>query len=142
MISEQVLTTLISRVISASQPSDRRGGYCKIYDTNTTQLIGAYTVGFVPPAKQLRYDTLSTEKALRLLAHPEHSSSWQSRDEAADKKPGAIRGYRCIYSFSGLPWEGDEALMLHLAVAQADLTPDEALAIAQLSGNEVYAARM
>jgi hypothetical protein len=140
MISEQVLTILIYRVIAACQPSDRCGGYCKIYDCNSSQLIGSYRVGLIPPEKELRYNTLSTEKAVRLLAHPEHSSSWQSRDDAADKKPGAIRGHRCIYSFSGLPWEGDEAFMLHLAVAQHDLTSEEAQAIAYLSGNEIYSA--
>jgi len=37
-------------------------------------------VGTIPEEKDGKYRLLSVEKALRLLAFPEHRSSWQSRN--------------------------------------------------------------
>lgn len=54
------------------------------------------------------------EKSRRLREHPDHLSSWQSRDPSSNKWGGAIRVGQFILSFSGLPELVDEALMLNL----------------------------
>ncbi len=65
----------------------------------------------------------SLENAQRLVAHPEHKTSWQSRDPEKDQGGGAIRiscedGKTYIFSFSGLTEHAEhvgEALMAYVA---------------------------
>ncbi len=96
---------------------DRAGGYfCLTTDDGTLLLLCPF--GNIPLGKFAKYAALSQEKAQRLAAHPEHASSWQSRSENdADLRfGGAIRANGYIYSFSGLPELGDEAVMLVTAL--------------------------
>ena len=69
----------------------------------------------VPEEKAGKYSTLCLKKAIRLGNHPEHKSSWESQDPDRDKYPGAIRVEDSIFSMSGLPSLGDEAVMLAAA---------------------------
>lgn len=97
-------------------------------------------IGEVSPEKNSQYEFHATEKAARLARYPDHVSSWQSRDEKNDKWGGAIRARHSdiIFSFSGLPWEADEALVLMLAVRVNVATTLQAAEIAQISGNSFY----
>ena len=69
-------------------------------------------IGIVSPEKSDRYFSLSQEKPRRLSQHPEHLSSWQSRNPDADQYGGAIKMGDKNFSLSGYPELGDEALSL------------------------------
>ncbi len=73
-------------------------------------------VGTVPELKAERCRVFAEEKVARLNKHPEHVSSWQSRDPAASQWGGAIVAGDYVLSFSGLPEDADEALMLFTAI--------------------------
>lgn len=85
-----------------------------------------------------RYFSFSREKILRLKAHPEHISSFQSRDIEKEMYAGAIRAIRCILSLSGLPELGDEAVMLVVALDLDLIKYDEAVKIAAISKNQFF----
>lgn len=90
---------------------DRRtGGYLTIMDAEKGQIIAVLSVGKIPVEKQDKYLTCSIEKAFRLFEHPEHRTSWESRDDANMQYPGAIRGIEAIYSFSGHLGDVDEGM--------------------------------
>lgn len=76
-------------------------------------------IGTVPKEKEDKYRWNASEKGLRLFHHPDHLSSWQSRDMTVEPKlwGGAIRVGTRLYSISGLPELGDEAVMLAVALA-------------------------
>ena len=99
-------------------------------------------VGTVPKEKEDKYRAFSAEKALRLSLHDDHVSSFQSRNEANDQWPGAVRRDKeeDIFSFSGLPWKADEALVLLFCVKTKEMSCQEAYDIAKISNNDVYAA--
>ncbi|MDR3582243.1 MAG: hypothetical protein P4L67_03140 [Candidatus Pacebacteria bacterium] len=103
---------------------DRQGG---------ESLFGPMLVGEVPPEKAGRYLRLSKEKYHRLVLHPCHHSSYESRDRAADKWGGAVSlGIRePIFSISGFSEYGDEALSLLLAeIHGARMAPVSAAGVA------------
>lgn len=98
-------------------------------------------VGQVPFSEWETYLHFCQEKAIRLVANPEHLSSRQSRDPKAKHYGGAIRVQMpniklemcpVIFSFNGLSEEMDEHLMLLLAERLEILTPLEADEIANL----------
>jgi len=68
-------------------------------------------VGDVAIEKAEKYVAFSMEKARRLAQHPEHVSSFQSRNPP-EQWGGAIHVGGNIFSMSGLPELGDEAVML------------------------------
>lgn len=94
------------------------GGYFCIADEDGRPLI-VVAVGSLSNEKATKCFDLAQEKARRLAEHPEHLTSWESRDPNALKFGGAVkdlRNYPHIYSFSGLPEKVDEALMLAIAI--------------------------
>ena len=63
--------------------------------------------------KWMKYEMLVVEKAVRLIQHLDHVSSFQSHDlsDPADPKyPGAVRmdRFEAVMSTSGLTWQYDE----------------------------------
>lgn len=75
--------------------------------------IAVRRVGKVPVGKEKRYWKLFQEKPRRMVEHPGHISSWQSRDEDVDHWGGAVAAdlEPLAASFSGIPDElADEAL--------------------------------
>ena len=140
------LHDLLDLVLSVlpKEEQERTGGYFTIYrgitSDNTSYEMFGRLVGIVPKEKEDRYRAFSAEKALRLSLHDDHVSSFQSCDETNNKWPGAVRRDKeCdIFSFSGLPWKADEALMLAFCVNTGEMTCYEAYEIAKSSENDVY----
>lgn len=96
----------------------------------------AFKIGSVPQGSQSR--AFCNEKAERVL-NTGAASSWMSRDPEKNQWGGAVRVHRdVIFSFSGLPEDTDEALVLVLAVRLELLTFEEAESIAKLSANEKF----
>ena len=91
----------------------RTGAYFCLADVKTGLPIMVLSIGSVSPEKGEKYLANCIEKTKRLAAHPEQLSSWESRDPAKNQWGGAVRG-NYIYSLSGLPELGDEAVMLAL----------------------------
>lgn len=138
--------------MNSSLPEESRslGGYfclTGVWQPETPILI--MQVGEQPEASRIRSFGFCQEKAQRLLAHPDHVSSWQSRNEAAQSYGGAIRCGDYAFSFSGLPELADEAMMLTLlrhnkwCTWQIERKPAEydLDAIARLSQNPYYLAK-
>ncbi|MEK7509716.1 MAG: hypothetical protein AAB605_03310 [Patescibacteria group bacterium] len=92
-------------------------------------------IGTPAPKKRQRYWELSLEKAKRLLMHPDHNSSFESRNEAEHKYGGAIRARTCIVSLSGLPEKWDEAVVLVLASEAFAMNEKDAELIAKANDN-------
>ena len=120
----------------------RRGGYFCLVERGwnpmalPTLVLG---VGTVPAEKGPKYLAFTQEKARRLHQHPEHRSSWQSRNPDKDEWGGAIVAGPYIFSFSGFtPDTADEAAMLLAAVELGYLEMVEALAIANRSDNQLF----
>ncbi len=119
---------------------ERTGGYLCIlsndreHDNDTP--LAHHPFGIIKKEKHDRYVKLSEEKARRVQnSNITILSSWETRNEAEDKKGGAIRVGEYILSFSGLPELGDEAFMLAVA-AQCNLAPLTTLeTIAHKSGS-------
>lgn len=128
---------------------DDTGGYfcLKVIDADGF-LVRPYLIGQVPDTiKAHNYRAYCQEKALRLEYHRiedgKSVSSFESRNESEGKWPGAIvgtddQGRDYAFSFSGLPWKFDEAVTLMTAILVGHLTKEQAVAIAQISGNEVF----
>ncbi len=92
----------------------RPGGFFCIADGKTGLPLLVKVVGSPPEDKGEKYFSFAQEKARRLAKHPEHMSSWESRDPESDQWSGAVRYGGLIFSFSGLPELADEALILSL----------------------------
>lgn len=91
--------------------------------------------------KAEKYKSFCQEKAKRLASNPMHDSSWQSRVPQRDMWGGAVVFGEYIYSLSGLPELGDEALMLILAEIENCSNEDvirKAGEIAARSGNQYW----
>lgn len=73
------------------------------------------------------------EKCARLakFAPEGHVSSYQSRDESAQQYGGGVVVQNWAMAFSGLPEEGDQAVMLALALGEGWIKMPEAQRIAQ-----------
>lgn len=113
------------------------GGYLCIADlTGIPRLI--IGCGIIAHVDIPRYWKNCQEKALRLAAHPEHISSFQSFDKDAGKFPGAIRTDKEIISFSGMEWPMDEAYVSSFSVMLGRMTMERARKIAELSKNNHF----
>ena len=112
------LRQLLSDILHIGVPEweGKTGGYFCLADAGTgNPLFEPALIGTVPQEKKEKYLAFCQEKAKRLANHPEHEASWESRNEEANEWGGALRIGTLIFSFSGLPEWGDEALMLILA---------------------------
>jgi len=94
-------------------------------------------VGAPTREKVLKYLEFSQEKALRLSAHPDHISSWQSRDYESNRYGGAIRAEGYILSFSGLTELADEAVLVNTAFRLGLISGGRCFEIAKVSGNNL-----
>jgi hypothetical protein len=108
----RVVTRVIWHACKLIGESSRGGGYFCLADAATGQPFLVILIATAPVGKASKYMNFAVEKARRLAEHPEHVSSWQSRDENNEKYAGAIRGRHFIFSFSGLPQLWDEAAMV------------------------------
>lgn len=116
----------------------REGGYFCVADGKNGLPLLTVLIGKVPLEKALRYLNLCQEKAARLSMYPGHGSSWESRNPEENQWGGAIRvGTDFIFSLSGFPELGDEAVMLDTAwhINEPRVTLDR---IAQHSGNQYW----
>jgi hypothetical protein len=98
-------------------------------------------LGSVGAGKIEKYNAFAPEKSSRLAAHAGDLSSFQSRDPDKDQWGGAVRSRRAgsrIFSCSGAPELGDEAMMLIVALAAGEMTPADAEEIVQLSRNPYF----
>lgn len=136
----------LGEVVKAARDDVRRGGYLCIarrVDGQAVPLL-IMLVGTLPEEKRVRCFELCQEKAARLAAHPDHVSSWQTRNVDVTPKlyGGAILTDQpqgdIIISFSGLVEKADEALALHLAGGLLDLiTEVRYQEIIAISDNEI-----
>ncbi|QQG42499.1 MAG: hypothetical protein HYW15_03265 [Candidatus Giovannonibacteria bacterium] len=72
-------------------------------------------IGNISEEKAEKYLSFCQEKAKRLAQHAEHLSSWESRCPDQNRWGGAVRVGDFIFSMSGFPELGDEAIMLATA---------------------------
>lgn len=119
---------------------DRTGGYFCVAESSTGLPVLIARIGeIILSEKRGKYFDFCQEKTRRLAQHSEHLSSWESRDPNVDAYGGAVKapsGF--IFSFSGLPELGDEALML-AAIAIFYNNPKTLLdSIAFVSGNSYW----
>lgn len=93
----------------------RRGGCFCLMDRKTGQVLLLAFVGVPPREKMDKYQKFALEKAKRLFRYPEHTTSWESRNPKKNQWGGAVAGEEFIYSFSGLPEDGDTLAMSKVA---------------------------
>jgi hypothetical protein len=98
----------------------RHGGYMCLLEMNL-QLSSVNKIRRVRSLKQRKYAEFCHEKAFRLLRHPEHTMSLQSRVPHKNQWGGAIGGYGYIWSFSGLTEALDSILMIGVALYMRDI---------------------
>lgn len=134
-------------VVPSADLTGRKGGYACVKRLGDDGLLAKpILVGEVTNGKDDKYIDFCQEKANRLLVEHVangHFSSFQSQDPDHQKWPGAILGHdneggKYAFSFSGLPWMCDEAIMLMTAIEVGYLKQDEAIAIAAISDNKVF----
>ncbi len=120
------ITEIISQAYSAvskaealfgkkSEWQGRTGGFLCVADSASGLPYVMALIGSVPTEKFQKCFSFCQEKAVRLAAHPTDLSSWESRDSSNGRYGGAIRVQDRIFSFSGAPELGDEAMMLAAA---------------------------
>ncbi len=114
------------------------GGYLSLRSHASGELTFVYGIGLVLPEKAVKYLQFSQEKSARLFLHHEHKSSWQSRFPENDRYGGAIRTVDGLLSFSGLPEDLDEALVLAVGYGSGLLSLPDARAIAVISQNQKF----
>lgn len=126
---------VMSEIVERFQPmsSDgtkaRTGGYLVVADSQTGLPLLVMPVGKITdPDDAAMFLELALEKARRPVQHPEHLTSWESRDETRKHFGGSIRLHSepLILSFSGLPEKLDTAFVLYLSVLATDDTVDQA----------------
>jgi hypothetical protein len=131
--------------------AEEKVGYFSARSDVDGRILTLFQVGTCRPEKWCKYATLSLEKGERLFHFKEHQSSWKTRNEGIrilalgqsgffepwGKWGGAIRlaGHQLIFSFSGLPELGDEAVVLWVAVKIGLLSVEKAKEIATISSN-------
>ena len=98
---------------------DRGGAYFCLADGETGIPLIVLPVGNsgIRFEKAEKYIELCLEKAKRLSQNRNDISSWASRNLTARQYGGAIRFEGLIFSMSGFPEMGDEAIMLATAGA-------------------------
>lgn len=148
-IVDDIVRTIIMPVAQARE-AQRTGGWFAFWrhdpSANAVVPVIGFAVGTVSAERFLKYQFFANEKADRLgNLHPEHVSSWQSRDTASrvqreNKYGGAIRcGERLYFGFSGFSEHEDEAICV-LAAERLELIDAATIAtIIDVSKNEPLA---
>lgn len=103
---------LINRYLD-EQDRWRKGGWLYIAQPDGSVFFHEQVGEVKSQEKSDRYRKLSAEKALRLRMHPDHRTSWQSRNPDQDQWDGAVRTHDdWIFGFSGLTEAWDIGLLL------------------------------
>lgn len=134
--AEILLPSILSYIGSETEIRGRAGGYLCVADKTGHPLCIAQ-IGDVPEEKRQQYFRNAIEKANRLgvlSLWVDHRFSRQSRNEQRERWGGAVRGRHFIWSFSGLPEDGDEMFMAILGARYDDLTLIDIMT-AELTGN-------
>ncbi len=118
----------------------RSGFYVTVMDQFGSVLYQAL-IGELTAEKAMKYKLFSLEKANRLKDHPDHVSSFQTRNPEINAYGGAVRGsiIGILISISGLPDDkDDEAYAAFIGVRQNWLTPGDAGEILKVSDNQIF----
>ena len=139
-VAEAVMLYAIERFKDEPNWQGKTGAYVCIASASTGMLYEPAPVGVVPPEKADKYREVSQEKVTRLLANVSLLSSWATRDPDKKKWGGAIAllALRSIFSMSGLPELGDEAVMLATALYFYPDVLEDLEDIAKISGNPYW----
>lgn len=137
------VTTAVSAFGMDPDWDERRGGFFCLQGVGNLYPFLVMQIGEVRRDKITKYMAFSQEKARRLAdrVHLGEVSSWQSRNESQDKWGGAVRVDDLIFSLSGLPELGDEAVSLTAAILYSDGSPrviDLARGIAMKNNNPYF----
>lgn len=126
--------------IKGNPKPDRKGGFFVMRDNAAGIILLKMPIGEIDPEKTLKYARFAQEKGKRLYQNQSlgHVSSWESRDEEAEKYSGAILAGHLILSFSGLPEWGDEAVILVLALRFDWINEQQVKTIIQISENPFF----
>lgn len=138
-------TRLLHVLIPLSLNPSRTGGYL-IYAHSWAHEARAprprvhllVPIGVMPIERATTYAAVALEKVRRLHRHPEHLSSYQSRQPGSGRYGGAVRARRSLTGFSGLEEHDDEALVLVSQIWIGDLSVDQATDVAQISANPSF----
>ncbi len=123
-----VVESAVRRTSSAlGNDPERNGGYfrttCTTNNLDSRPLL-LKPIGFIPLHFESHLAIFTLQETLRLREHPEHFSSFESRDREQDGYGCAIKVWRSyIFAFSGLlPDHANEAAMI-LVAHELDLVP-------------------
>lgn len=117
---------------------NRDGGYFCLADASNGGALLIALFGNPNPEKIPKYFQYCQEKARRLALHPEHLTSWESRNPEQNEWGGAIRANaNYILSFSGQPELGDEGMMMTTA-EMLGMTNLPRLQLMAARSNQVY----
>jgi hypothetical protein len=120
---------------------NKNRGYFSIRRRGDGRILLLAQIGECPSDKEDKYKTLCLEKGWRLFRKKRHLSSWQSRNEKANKYAGAICAGPLIFSFSGLSELVDEAAMLLIAFDLGVISLRTYRRIAKISANPLLNLR-
>jgi hypothetical protein len=138
--------TSIIEEIDGLEDRNMLGGYLTLCGRNSegkTVVIFQILVGNNPVGKEEPRRMRSLEKAERLFGHPEHFTSFESRNPDEGRWGGAIRvsSSDLVISFSGFPEPADELFVYLIASWSKLLTESEKRHIASLRKNNKYFVR-
>lgn len=119
--------TAAENLLCQSGQSDKRGGYCAVFENEISNPGLLFHIGESPQDKLGKRIEVALEKGRRLQNWPEHLTSFQSRNHNVGCWGGAIRGRNFIFSFSGLPELWDEAVTFVLAIRLRQLQESDVL---------------
>ncbi len=123
----------VKKTIAAGETGEYKGGHFCIADIETgTPLL---TILLGTRENDTPTKVAVEEKCIRLGMHPEHVSSWQSRDHMTKKRAGSIRAKNYIFGFAGFPELWDEAVCLSVALEMGEIDTQIAEEIALKSTN-------
>lgn len=117
---------------------ENKGGFLRIWDRRTGELLYLLPIGIIAPEKVSSYLFFSEEKGRRVLFHPRHISSWQTRMYEQELYGGAIGTDNLVFAFSGLPEKGDEAVCLSGSLELGFIDTNFAEYVCKISGNEYF----
>jgi len=114
------------------------GGHMHLCENPSGKMLRHQKIG-QPTEEELKSTfAFSEEKNVRAMRHPNHVSSYQSRDPNKGRWGGQIKTSTLGISISGYPEPVDQAFGLSLAVYFSLLSYDEACWIAMISGRKEH----
>jgi len=139
---ERMLAIILAKMNAVAAYRGKEGGAFCVVDLKTGRfVIRPIIIGVVTdPEKRAKYLRLCVEKARRLrrkYMQYNHLLSWQSRNPDKGEWGGSICDGEYLWAFSGLPEEGDEALMLISAQSCGQIANGDPGKYAMISDNRV-----